>query len=154
MCMLSCFSHAQLFASLWTVALHPGFSIHEIIQARILEWVAMLSSRVSPWPRSNLHLLSSALADGLFIRSVTWEAQVNYNINEIFKKSLPPVLCWNHSFSWWEPTVTVRNFAGQLLHTQKFCGLLVTWNHPCWDYFHHQQMLQTRTFFLPRELAN
>ena len=28
----------------------PGFSVHGILQARILEWVAMLSSRGSSWP--------------------------------------------------------------------------------------------------------
>ena len=132
-----------------------GSSIHEILQTRILEWVAMLSSRVSSWSRSNLHLLSSALADGFFTCSVTWEAQVSYNINTIFKKSLLPVVCWNHSYSWWEPTIIIRNFVGQFLYIQKFCELLVTWNHPCWDYFHNQQMLQTRAFFfLLRELAN
>ena len=29
----------------------PGFSVHGILQARILKWVAMLSSRGSPWSR-------------------------------------------------------------------------------------------------------
>ena len=29
----------------------PGSSVHEILQARILEWVAMPSSRGSSWPR-------------------------------------------------------------------------------------------------------
>ena len=29
----------------------PGFSLHGILQARILEWVAMPSSRESSWPR-------------------------------------------------------------------------------------------------------
>ena len=29
----------------------PGFSVHEILQARILEWVDMPSSRGSSWPR-------------------------------------------------------------------------------------------------------
>ena len=29
----------------------PGFSVHGILQARILKWVAMLSSRGSSWPR-------------------------------------------------------------------------------------------------------
>ena len=30
----------------------PGFSIHEILQARILEWVAISFSRRSSWPRN------------------------------------------------------------------------------------------------------
>ena len=29
----------------------PGSSVHGILQARILEWVAMPSSRRSSWPR-------------------------------------------------------------------------------------------------------
>ena len=29
----------------------PGFSVHEILQARILEWVAVPSFRGSSWPR-------------------------------------------------------------------------------------------------------
>ena len=43
---LSCFSHVQLFGTLWTVAGHmdcspPGSSVHGILQARTLEWVAI-----------------------------------------------------------------------------------------------------------------
>ena len=49
-CVLSCFSYVQLFATAWTVA-HPlGSSLHGILQARILEWAAMPSSRVFPHP--------------------------------------------------------------------------------------------------------
>ena len=49
-CVLSRFSCVQLFGTLWTVAL-TGSSVHGIIQARILEWVAMPSSRGSSQPR-------------------------------------------------------------------------------------------------------
>ena len=45
-CMLSCFSRVQLFVTPWTVA--GGSSVHGIIQARILVWVAISSSRGSP----------------------------------------------------------------------------------------------------------
>ena len=41
-CVLSRFSCVQLFAALWS-----GSSVHGILQARILEWVAMPSSRGS-----------------------------------------------------------------------------------------------------------
>ena len=34
----------------------PGFSVHGILQARILEWVAMPSSRGSSWPRDWTHV--------------------------------------------------------------------------------------------------
>ena len=50
MYVLSCFCHVQLFVTPWTVAF-PVFSVHEILQARILEWVAMLSSREAFRPR-------------------------------------------------------------------------------------------------------
>ena len=38
--------------SLWpTDCSPPGSSVHGILQARILQWVATLSSRGSPWPK-------------------------------------------------------------------------------------------------------
>ena len=51
----------------------PGSSVHGILQARILEWVAMPAS-----------LLSPAWAGGFFTTSATWEAQIRRAI--IFKK--------------------------------------------------------------------
>ena len=43
-------SHVQLFATPWTAARQAPLSTG-ILQARILEWVAMPSSRESSWPR-------------------------------------------------------------------------------------------------------
>ena len=43
-CVLSCISCVQLFATLWTEAHQASLSLG-ILQARILEWVAMPSSR-------------------------------------------------------------------------------------------------------------
>ena len=34
----------------------PSFSVHGILQARILEWVAMPSSRGPSWPRDQIHI--------------------------------------------------------------------------------------------------
>ena len=45
--MLSRLSHVWLFVTLWTV----DSSVHGILQARTLEWVAMPSSGRSSWPR-------------------------------------------------------------------------------------------------------
>ena len=42
--MLSCFSHVQLLAALWTCST-PGSSVHRILQVRILEWVAISFSK-------------------------------------------------------------------------------------------------------------
>ena len=56
-CVLSRFSHVWLFVTLWTVTHQVSLSM-EIFWARILEWVAIPSSRGSSWPQgSNLHLL-------------------------------------------------------------------------------------------------
>ena len=35
----------------WTGWGPPGFSVHGILQARILEWVALFFSKGSSWPR-------------------------------------------------------------------------------------------------------
>ena len=56
----------------------PGSSVHGILQARILEWVVMPSSRgSSPTQGSNLHLLSFVLAARFFTTSTIWEAPWN-----------------------------------------------------------------------------
>ena len=52
---LSCFSYVWLFVTRWTYSL-PGSSVHGILQARILEWVAVPSSRGFPWPRDETHV--------------------------------------------------------------------------------------------------
>ena len=49
----------------------PGFSVHEILQARILEWVALSSSRGSSVP--GVEPVCLALAGGFFTTSATWE---------------------------------------------------------------------------------
>ena len=56
----------------------PGFSVHGILQARILEWVAISSSRgILLTQRSNQRLSKPpALAGGIFTTSATWEAIV------------------------------------------------------------------------------
>ena len=47
-CVLSCFS----CVCLWPCGRSPpGSSVHGILQARILDWIAMPSSRGSSWPR-------------------------------------------------------------------------------------------------------
>ena len=50
----------------------PGSSLHEILQTRILEWVAMPSSKGSSQPRDWIQV--SRIADGFFIHWATWEA--------------------------------------------------------------------------------
>ena len=49
--MLSRFSRVQLYMTLWTIAYQVPLS-KGILQARILKWVAMPSSRGSSQPRN------------------------------------------------------------------------------------------------------
>ena len=50
----------------------PGFFVHGIFQARILEWVDMPSSRGSFWPRDQTR--ASCVAGRFFTHWATWEA--------------------------------------------------------------------------------
>ena len=43
----------------------PGSSVHGILQARILEWIAIPCSRLSSWPRDWTH--GSCISGGFFI---------------------------------------------------------------------------------------
>ena len=53
----------------------PGFFVHGILQARILEWVARLSSRGSSWPRDRTPISSvSCIAGRFFTHWATWES--------------------------------------------------------------------------------
>jgi len=53
----------------------PGSSVHGILQARVLEWVAISFSRDLSDPGIEpMSLVSPALAGGFFTTSATWEA--------------------------------------------------------------------------------
>ena len=54
----------------------PGSSVHGILQARILEWVAMPSSRGSSWPGNRTHVPWVSCVDRqILYSSTTLEAQ-------------------------------------------------------------------------------
>ena len=72
----------------------PGSSVHGILQARILEWVAVIPS---PGDLHNpgiefVSVMSPALAGGFFTNSATWEA---------LKSGL-------HSFFWTKEQILTR----------------------------------------------
>ena len=69
---LSCFSCVRLFATIWTVAPQAPLSMG-IIQARILDWVAMPSSRGSSQPSDRTQV--SRIAGRFFTVLATREAQ-------------------------------------------------------------------------------
>ena len=68
---ISRFSHVRLFGTPWTVARQAPLSMG-ILQAIILEWVAMPSSRWSSWPRDQTQV--SCIAGGFFIVWATRES--------------------------------------------------------------------------------
>ena len=83
----------------------PGSSVHGILQARILEWVAMPSSERSSQPRdwTCISYVYPALAGGFFIINATWEAlmvpgailkHINGKYLEEFRREKWSEWCW------------------------------------------------------------
>ena len=70
--MLSSFSCVQLCDSM--ARSQPGFSVHGIFQARLLECIAV-PSKGSSWCRHNMSLMFPALAGEFFTTSTTLEAR-------------------------------------------------------------------------------
>ena len=68
---LSHFSSIWLFVTPWTVACQAPLSRHGILQARILEWVAVLFFRGTSWPRDQTQV--SCIAGRFFTLWVTRE---------------------------------------------------------------------------------
>ena len=79
---LSHFSHVRLFATPSDCS-PPGSSIHGILQARILEWVAISFSKGSSQPRDWTHVSYVFYIGGRILNHwATWEAQ-NINTNPL-----------------------------------------------------------------------
>ena len=75
-CMLSHFSRVRLFSTPWTAA-HQALLAHEILQPRILEWVAIPPSRGSSGPRGQTQVSCSlCLAAGFFTTEPQGKSQV------------------------------------------------------------------------------
>ena len=78
--------HASAMSS--SLQLHghssPGSSVHEILQARILEWVAVPSFHDLRYPGiESTVIMSPALADRFFTTGITWEAPSYTLVNAI-----------------------------------------------------------------------
>ena len=67
-CVLSHFSSVWFFVILWTVALQAPLSM-KILQARVLEWVAVPSSSGSSPPRDQIHVSWGSFIVGRFFNS-------------------------------------------------------------------------------------
>ena len=64
--------HVQVVQSCLTLCDPMDYTVHGILQARILEWVAVLFSRGSPHPRDQSQV--SHIAGRFFTSWATWEA--------------------------------------------------------------------------------
>ena len=63
----------------------PGYSGHGIFQARILEWVAISSSRGSSWPRDPTHVsYFFCIGRWVLYHYTTWEATVFHSRTRLF----------------------------------------------------------------------
>ena len=71
--MLSRFSHVWFFVTLWSVA-HQTPLYMRILQARILEWVDMPSSRGSSWPSDWKLIYFGSCIAGRFFTTEQWAA--------------------------------------------------------------------------------
>ena len=95
---ISHFSHVLLFTTNGRQPTSP--SVHEILQARILEWVAMPFSRGPSQPRDQTRLPASpGLAGRFFNTSATQEAQPHHTILHLFSNLFWSFLCiseWCH----------------------------------------------------------
>ena len=84
----------------------PGSSVHGILQARILEWVAIPFSRGSSWPRDWTQV--SCIAGGFF---TVWATRETHTRTFWF---LPPLKTQPHSF--FLPSLPCLLFHRVLLH--------------------------------------
>ena len=80
----------------WTVAHQTPLSMG-FFQARMLEWVAIPSSRRPSWPRDRTHVSRSpALAGRFFITSATWEApNLHRIVHQLYFAGAQHRLPWN-----------------------------------------------------------
>ena len=104
----------------------PGFSVHGIFPAGILEWVAMLSSRGSPWPRNQtgISCTSPALqADYLPMRHQRSPLNTIQYIFLLFFQSEPKLQYFGHLTQspthWKRPMMLGKNEARKRRGWQK-----------------------------------
>jgi len=74
----------------------PGSSLHGILQARVLEWVAISLSRGSSWPRdwTQVSLIPDFMSSTHFKRKWKWKSfslcdPVNYRAHGILQAKMP-----------------------------------------------------------------
>ena len=109
----------------------PGSSVHGILQARILEWVAIAFSRRSSWPSDQTQV--SHIADRFFTIWATREALCSIRICQIchiFYYRLQPL---QHK-SWWlvewwgSPEKTTEKVIQLVMYRVEYREVAAHWN--------------------------
>ena len=110
----------------------PGSSVHEILQAKILEWLAMPPPGYLPDPGIKpASLLSPTLACGFFTSSTTWEVLPKHNASTqcLVLSKCSVNICWvsvayshfilskplynyNQLWKFWDPIKLIKKFPG------------------------------------------
>ena len=76
--MLSCFSHVQLFATLWTITYQAPLSLGFSRQEYLIRLPCPLPGDLLEPGTEPMSLMSPALADRLFTTNATWEVPIRY----------------------------------------------------------------------------
>ena len=120
----------QSCSTLWNPL---GYTVHGILQARILEWVAFIFSRVSSQPRDRTQV--SRIAGGFFTSWATGKPRAVWAVGVFWRL----VLCWLHHLQKFSPIVCclfilfMVSFAVQKLlnliksHLFIFVFIFITW---------------------------
>ena len=95
--MLSHFSHVQLFVTLMDCSL-PGSSVHEILQARILEWASMPSSEDLPHCLTHITLTRSVLTHDW---QILWSLLFTANLTSVAFDTVDCLLPFGKLFLTW-----------------------------------------------------
>ena len=116
-------SRVRLFVTPWTSSL-PGSSLHGILQARVLEWVAIAFSRGSSRPRDRTRV--SCIPGRRFNLWATREANSHRN---------PCSLSWDlHTFSYCSSSIFTetifQTFLTQLTETESVSSIPKTVSWP------------------------
>ena len=123
-CVAECFSHVRLCNTMDCSP--PGSSVQGILQARILEWVAISFSRESSWPRNRAHV--SWIGRWVLYHEHHWEAS---KYKKIHKKSpsayLTIVEGLSNLFEWYHTDFSIVTFL-------KNVGRLVLFYRSLWHF--------------------
>ena len=135
----------------------PGSFVHGILQARILEWVAMPSFKGSSWPRDRtrvFYISCTGRRDFFFTTSTTWEAQISIYlylsiyicIYEYSKKAMAPhssTLAWK--IPWMEVPGGLQSMGSLRIGHDWVTSLSL------FTFMHWRRKWQPTPVFLPRE---